>query len=595
MRTQTSKTQDSARANPISSKRTTTPQFSHPILQLQQQLGNQAVQRLLQSRHIQAKLTIGAPNDKYEQEADRVADQVMRMPNPTVQREINELDEDELEQKKIQAKPLAATITPIIQRRCSGCEEEVLQREPTDELEKDEEDDKKKPLQAKEMPGQTPAVSHELEGTINSLRGGGQALLPSERKFFEPRFDQDFSQVRVHTNAEADVLNRDLNARAFTTGSDIFFRSGEYRPGNTNGRELLAHELTHVVQQRGGLQRKMSLGQPVQPKATPSGIAQERAQIPFSRITSPLISRRSKDSSVPSIQLLPAAPRGSTRRFCGFGITTHVPGFIQNYVTSGFNVGYKSGCSWILLNAWKSLWELYDSRDRRIDSATRTPLGDYTIGTSDINSGTPSDGTPAKWSLWYQVTKNQPWYRSDPDAYPHDYVTFDVYSTPLANHNTSLITQTGPQPIWQDYYTAAANGATAQYTLAIAEQRSNTASQTTTTSLTVGGSQTANAGASYNGLEAGFSRTLSMSMTQTIARSHSVTIQNTRTFTRQYNSGPLVAGQRYSISAYPLYHYISGSANILNQRNGILSAGQQAVTGGIRSLVGLDVRFVPVP
>ena len=59
----------------------------------------------------------------------------------------------------------------------------------------------------------------------------------------------DFSSVRIHTGQESDSLNRSLSARAFTTGSDIFFRSGEYNPGSTQGQQLLAHELTHVVQQ----------------------------------------------------------------------------------------------------------------------------------------------------------------------------------------------------------------------------------------------------------------------------------------------------------------------------------------------------------
>ena len=72
--------QERSNANSVSSQRSPTPQYSHPVLKLQQQIGNQAVQRLLKSRHIQAKLTIGAPNDKYEQEADRVADQVMHAP-----------------------------------------------------------------------------------------------------------------------------------------------------------------------------------------------------------------------------------------------------------------------------------------------------------------------------------------------------------------------------------------------------------------------------------------------------------------------------------------------------------------------------------
>ena len=244
------KTSNSTKADPVRSSRSFTQQHSHPVLQLQQQLGNQAVQRLLDSKRIHAKLTIGQPDDKYEQEADRVADQVMRMPDPAIQRDINDLDEDELEQGKIQTKPLATTITPAIQRLCPGCEEE-LQLQPTEEIEKEEEDEEKKRLQAKEMPGQTLDVSHELEGTINSLRSGGQVISSSDRNFFEPRFAQDFNQVRIHTDTRAAYVARSINAKAFTTGKNILFGAGEYSPNTSEGKRLLAHELTHVVQQTG--------------------------------------------------------------------------------------------------------------------------------------------------------------------------------------------------------------------------------------------------------------------------------------------------------------------------------------------------------
>lgn len=104
-------------------------------------------------------------------------------------------------------------------------------------------------------------VHPEIEQTISRKRSGGQALDRGVRTQMESAMGVNFGGVRVHTDGEADHLNRELNARAFTTGQDVFFRSGEYRPGTSGGRELLAHELTHVVQQTGGLQRKMTLGQ----------------------------------------------------------------------------------------------------------------------------------------------------------------------------------------------------------------------------------------------------------------------------------------------------------------------------------------------
>jgi ribonuclease HI len=75
-------------------------------------------------------------------------------------------------------------------------------------------------------------------------------------------FGSDFSGVRVHTDDRADRLNRSLDARAFTTGKDVFFRQGEYQPGSPAGNKLLAHELTHVVQQTENVRAKMTIGQP---------------------------------------------------------------------------------------------------------------------------------------------------------------------------------------------------------------------------------------------------------------------------------------------------------------------------------------------
>lgn len=105
-----------------------------------------------------------------------------------------------------------------------------------------------------------------VERSIDQARSGGQGLDHGVRSQMESSFGADFGGVRVHTDANADSLNRALSARAFTTGQDVFFRQGEYNPGSSTGRELLAHELTHVVQQNGdGIQRKMTVSQPGDP------------------------------------------------------------------------------------------------------------------------------------------------------------------------------------------------------------------------------------------------------------------------------------------------------------------------------------------
>ncbi|MBE0525083.1 MAG: DUF4157 domain-containing protein [Methanosarcinales archaeon] len=192
-----------------------------PVLRaLQQTHGNMYVQRVVAG--IQAKLVFGQPGDKYEQEADRVADAVMRMPVPqTVSRK--DLD---------------------IQRVCQGCEEEGLRRQPEEEEEE--------LLQTKEISGQNAETTPDFESRINSIRGGGKSLSKSSRAFFEPRFGADFSGVRVHTDGQAASTAKSVNAKAFTVGHDVVFGAGQYMPDNVSGQKLLAHELTHVIQQNGG-------------------------------------------------------------------------------------------------------------------------------------------------------------------------------------------------------------------------------------------------------------------------------------------------------------------------------------------------------
>ena len=93
-----------------------------------------------------------------------------------------------------------------------------------------------------------PEATSELESSISAAHGGGQPLPEPVRTYMEPRFGHDFSQVRVHTGSDAMQMNRDVGAKAFTHGTDIYFGAG-YSPANL---ELTAHELTHVVQQTGG-------------------------------------------------------------------------------------------------------------------------------------------------------------------------------------------------------------------------------------------------------------------------------------------------------------------------------------------------------
>ena len=341
-----------------------------------------SIREILSKQALQPKLKIGAPNDKYEQEADRVADEVMRMSEPLVQSQTEEDEEEEL----LQRKSIAEQTTPFVQRQAIALGDaerqfwlslgkqphySVLERkrrtpiametgiQAADEVlwtaeaivkememrtflksrfgeDKDlrvtsivkpghhtqykkmdvvpegsttwEElsaaavhagfwvhaegitlygtfwplspdatgahfdlylikrqvgdfpspPTRKKPedetVQTKETSGGTnTGVKSELVENIETLKGGGQSLSNSIRDYFEPIFGQDLSQVRVHADSKADEAANSANAEAFTVGKDIIFRAGQYSSETNMGRRLLAHELTHVVQQGFGI------------------------------------------------------------------------------------------------------------------------------------------------------------------------------------------------------------------------------------------------------------------------------------------------------------------------------------------------------
>jgi hypothetical protein len=199
---------------------------ANAVLNLQQTYGNRYVQRVMGK--VQAKLTVNPQDDQYEREADRVADAITKASASSVQRQV-EPEEEEEEDEEIQTK------MSRIQRQ--------------EEEEPEEEEEEEETIQTKAVGSQATEVSKDLEADINAARGGGQSLPDSVRSSLEPQLGRDFSQVHIHTDARADKLSQQLGAKAFTTGHDVFFREGAYQPGSDNGRGLIAHELTHVVQQ----------------------------------------------------------------------------------------------------------------------------------------------------------------------------------------------------------------------------------------------------------------------------------------------------------------------------------------------------------
>jgi hypothetical protein len=371
------KAQKSApRSNPHQFRSAGSSSPTHPLLHLQRSIGNQAFQRLIESSYIQTKLQVSTPEDPLEQEADRVAETVMRMTeaeateeNETplqakpLANEVSRLDQRAGEAQVEEKKELGEATEPLLQRSRVAVredeeeekiglkletdlsspedekvrsvqekgssdallqrkvredeeieegvvaapsiqrpveEEEEIQRKPTAEQStqlpglfrgfdcaqsgvihrlytecaggkkektaaityrkatswpRPDADEEDRQLQAQNQPA-APTITAPLAANIYAMNGGGRPLPETTRAFFEPRFGVDFSQVRVHTDSRAAESARSINARAFTVGSNIAFGSGQYAPESREGRHILAHELTHVLQQRGShLQR----------------------------------------------------------------------------------------------------------------------------------------------------------------------------------------------------------------------------------------------------------------------------------------------------------------------------------------------------
>ena len=254
---------------------------------------NESTQSFFNGPTIQTKLTIGEPNDKYEVEADATADKVVQKlsepksnspfegskggavkSNSIIQKKCSDCEEKEKLQKKeneellqnkleIQRKPIFESnaeapeadvqtkliSTPIIQAKCSKCEEEEkLQK-------KEEQSDDEMDVQAKSTDSPTEG-SPDLQTSLNSSKGGGSSLSSDTQSSMGSAFGADFSKVRIHTGTEAVQMNKQLGAQAFTHGNDIYFNEGKYDTNSSSGKHLLAHELTHTVQQGASVQKK---------------------------------------------------------------------------------------------------------------------------------------------------------------------------------------------------------------------------------------------------------------------------------------------------------------------------------------------------
>lgn len=320
---------------------------------------------------VQAKMTVGAPGDKFEQEADHTADKVLRMPDPATAGKVQRLPGEKAQrqtadkvqrrqeekifrapkgesiqkapepkvQRREEEKILRAPTEPAVQRveqkgvqraeqkqvqrteekkvrraeeaKVQRAEEKPLQRAEDKQVQRAEapkvqraddkalqrsEDHAAHPHRAEEMifrapddklqkaeaapggehvqraasAGGVPAVEDNVQSTIHRKMTGGQALGNDVRGFMEPRFGADFGNVRVHHDGEAAGLNNRLGAKAFTYQNHIFFSRGQFQPGTSDGKQLLAHELTHTIQQGHAVQRSPEAAPVSAAPATPT-------------------------------------------------------------------------------------------------------------------------------------------------------------------------------------------------------------------------------------------------------------------------------------------------------------------------------------
>ncbi len=280
---------------------------------------------------IQAKLNIGKSNDKFEVEADRVADHVVAnkqtaktdsffSPSPVMQKKLaHDVQKQEEKNKEVQRKTAAQTITPVVQLKeeliqnkldsripekreinpafssktliqhkleektqkkeetvpnkkevkkpetvsksapsikpliqNKGEEENVQQKKEEEKQNSDEE----KQLQKSAASDANPSDNSNIESKLNSSKGGGSPLSGKVKTEMESGIGADFSNVRIHNDSNAVQMNKQLGAQAFATGNNIYFNEGKYNPNSKDGKHLLAHELTHTVQQGAAIRKK---------------------------------------------------------------------------------------------------------------------------------------------------------------------------------------------------------------------------------------------------------------------------------------------------------------------------------------------------
>jgi hypothetical protein len=441
-----------------------------------------------------------------------------------------------------------------------------------------------------------------IEAHVDSTRGGGDRLGGGVLQRMNDTFGHDFSGVGIHHDADAASACREMGAQAFTVGNDVYFGEGKYEPGSTSGQELLGHELTHVVQQRGGqasgAQAKLAVGgssDPAEHEADAMGA--KAAAAPGAGPAGPAgpadpakpeRTRKKGEkgegagtpvsASAEELRMTPADVSGGDR---DYSIVKSVPDVIQSHIAQDVPVTGDTNWKWI----WRSRWIVYDAMDQVVDKQDNWKHPDYTLSQATIKKGTPSDGGSNKWTVRFETMETGKPFGGSSGDFPWDQSYFHVYASPIANPAFTATPERGNQIIAQDSFQASEDG---NYTMKLASSTSRTDSsnQTITTSMKVSGERESNFSVEVDGVGGGLKDKVGFEAQKSIAKSTGQTLQASQTMERTFSQA-VKKGKAYNFTVYPKFVTLTGSANLLSQNMGIVS-GKAPATGSIRIWTGYE-------
>lgn len=353
---------------------------------------------------VQRKMNVGKPGDKFEQEADKMAGRVMRAnapeTDPSSEKDENIRRQADERLQKMEEEQLQKQDDEKLQKseeeKLQKEEQEKLQQAPEPEKEIQRQEEEKK-LQRKEA-GTTGSVSSSVQSVITGNMTGGEPLSNDVRSFMEPRFNADFSNIRIHSDREAASLNNQLSARAFTYRNHIFFSRDQYQPGTSEGKHLLAHELTHTIQQGHAVQRSPQITtSTTPPQVQRLGLqdaldyfAERAAHIPGFRMLTVVIgfnpiNQRQTERSASNIlrALVEIAPGGRliTQALDNHGVINRAEAWVEQQLTTLGDIGsgivrglrrFLDPLSWRdifnLGNVWNSARDIFSAPIRRLTS-----------------------------------------------------------------------------------------------------------------------------------------------------------------------------------------------------------------------------------